>query len=102
MSELVKEAMSMAHWSKPISEMREGDIVEATYFVWNPLSRWMLGRWEESGRQRFRVIAVLDLFDRDYPSKIEMLRHQHGDIEALSYERKIVVLTPVGPFVPKS
>jgi hypothetical protein len=91
----------MRQWNKPIGMMEVGDIVEATYFVWNPLSRWMLGRWEESGRQRFRVVAVLDLFDRDYPSKIEMLR-QHGDIEALSYERKIVVLTPVGPFVPKS
>jgi hypothetical protein len=92
----------MRQWNKPIGAMELGDTVEAIYFEWNPLSRWMLGRWEESGRQQFRVIAVLDLFDRDYPSKIEMLRHQHGDIEALAYERKIVVLTPVGPFVPKS
>jgi hypothetical protein len=93
--------MSMRKWSKPLSAMQPGDIVEAIYYLWNPLSRWMLGSWEESGRQQFRVITVLDLFDRDYPSKLENLRHQHGDIEAIAYERRIVVLTPVGPFVPK-
>jgi hypothetical protein len=82
--------------------MEVGDVVEATYFVWNPLSRWMLGSWEESGRQQFRVIAVLDIFDRDYPSKIEKLRYQHsGEIEVLGHERKIVVLVPISSFVPK-
>jgi hypothetical protein len=92
----------MRQWNKPIGMMEVGDVVEAVFFIWNPLSRWMLGSWEESGRQQFRVIAVLDVFDRDYPSKIEHLRHQHGDIEVLGYERKIVVLVPAGPFVPKS
>ena len=91
----------MPKWSKPIGAMEPGDIVEATYFVWNPLARWMMGSWEESGRQKFRVVTVLDLFDRDYPSKIEMLRHQYGDIELLGYERRIVVLVPIGPFIPK-
>jgi hypothetical protein len=26
---------------------------------------------------------------------------QHGDIEVLGHERKIVVLVPISPFVPK-
>jgi len=92
----------MPRWSKPINEMQVGDVVEATYYIWNPLSRWMLGDWEESGRQQFRVIAVLDVFDRDYPAKIEKMRHEHGEIELLGYERKIIVLVPNGPFVPKA
>jgi hypothetical protein len=62
----------------------------------------MLGGWEEDGRRQYRVVAVLDLFDRDYPSKIEKLRYEHGEIEVLGHERKIVVLVPTGPFVPKA
>ena len=92
----------MRRWSKEVSMMEVGDIVEATYFVWNPLSRFMLGRWEKSGRQRFRVVAVLDTFDRDYPRQLDALRREHGDIEALAYERRIVVLVPIEPFVPEA
>ena len=91
----------MLKWSKPIGAMEPGDIVEATYFVWNPLSRWMLGAWQEDGRRQFRVIAVLDVFDRDYPAKIEKMRYEHGEIELLGYERKIIVLVPTGPYIPK-
>jgi hypothetical protein len=91
----------MPKWSKPIQDMRVGDVVEATFYLWNPLSRFMLGGWEEDGRRQYRVVAVLDLFDRDYPSKIERLRYEHGEIEVLGYERRIVVLVPIGPYIPK-
>jgi hypothetical protein len=92
----------MRQWNKPIGMMEVGDVVEATYFVWNPLSRFMLGGWEEDGRRQFRVVAVLDIFDRDYPSKIERLRYEYGEIEVLGHERKIVVLVPAGPYIPKT
>jgi hypothetical protein len=92
----------MLKWSKPIQDMRIGDVVEATFYLWNPLRSFGLGGWEEDGRRQYRVVAVLDLFDRDYPSKIEKLRYEHGEIEVLGHERKIVVLVPEGPFIPKA
>jgi hypothetical protein len=92
----------MPKWNKPIQDMRVGDVVEATFYLWNPLSRFMLGGWEEHGRRQYRVVAVLDLFDRDYPSKIERLRFEHGEIEVLGHERRIVVLVPISPYTPKA
>jgi hypothetical protein len=83
--------------------MEVNDIVEATFYSWNPLRRFMLGGWEEDGRRQYRVVAVLDIFDRDYPSKIERLRYEHGEeTEVLGHERKIVVLVPAGPYIPKT
>jgi len=89
-------------WSKPLSEVRVGDVVEETRYIWNPLSRWMLGDWEETGKQKFRVVAEFDLFDRDYPVKAEKVRHQHGDALVICCGRRILVLAAEGSFVPKS
>jgi hypothetical protein len=91
----------MPHWDKPITEMKVGDIVEATYYSWNPIARWMLGAWEETGKRKYRVIAEFDVFDRDYPIRLDEIRHKHKDAEVIGYERKILVLVPEGPFIPK-
>jgi hypothetical protein len=89
-------------WSKPLHEMRVGDLVEETRYVWNPLARWMLGMWEEAGKQQYRVVAEFDIFDRDYPHKVSEIRSQHEGVVVVGYERRILVLIPEGPFIPKS
>jgi hypothetical protein len=78
-----------------------GDVVEGTFYIWNPLRSWMMGGWEEVGKRRFKVIAELDIFDRDYPRRLEELKYEYPDAEVVGYERKIFVLVPVTPFMPK-
>jgi hypothetical protein len=98
-----KEGCAMPErWSKPLDEVRVGDLVEETRYVWNPLARWMLGMWEEVGKQRYRVVAEFEIFDRDYPHKVSKIRDQHKDAVVIQHERRILVLVPEGSFVPKS
>jgi hypothetical protein len=89
-------------WSKPLHQVEVNEVVEETRYVWNPLARWMLGTWEETGKQRYRVIAEFDIFDRDYPKKVAEIRYQHKDVVVVQCERRILVFLPEGPFVPKS
>jgi hypothetical protein len=92
----------MPKWSKPISLMRVGDVVEKTTYIWNPIARWMLGDWEEVGKQAYRVVAEFDIFDRDYPRKVAEIKFQNENAEVIGHERRILVLVPEGPFIPKS
>jgi len=86
-------------WKPSLSEVRVGDLVEEKRYIWNPLARWMLGGWEETGKQRYRVVAEFDIFDRDYPKKAR----QYGeDALVVCCERRVLVLVPEGPFIPKS
>jgi hypothetical protein len=88
-------------WNKPLENLEVGDEVVETRYIWSPLRRWMLGGYEESGKQRYRVIAKFDLFDRDYPEKVSKVRRTPDDLVVCS-GRKVLVLSPEGPFQPSN